>query len=278
MTSTISSTSSRLLPEDVPLTVVGCRLQPAGARRRHPGRRAAAFGQGLRRCRACRRQPHPAGAICPDKHIAAMALDNGIGGFAFLLRHSRHDRRRAADECRRQRRRDARTAWSRCRRSTARAAACRFRMPTWATATAIRRRRDDLIFTHGVFEGYPDDRAKIRAEMDAVRHHRETVQPIKEKTGGSTFKNPEGHSAWKLIDEAGCRGLHDRRRADVVAALQFHDQYRPCDRLRSRISSARRSASGCSRIPASCSNGKSSGSASSCRATRSRSSWAASTA
>ena len=43
--------------------------------------------------------------------------------------------------------------------------------------------------------------------MDAVQHHRETVQPIREKTGGSTFKNPEGTSAWKEIDKAGCRGL-----------------------------------------------------------------------
>ena len=42
--------------------------------------------------------------------------------------------------------------------------------------------------------------------MDEVQNHRETMQPIKEKTGGSTFKNRR-HSAWKLIDEAGCRGL-----------------------------------------------------------------------
>jgi UDP-N-acetylmuramate dehydrogenase len=40
-----------------------------------------------------------------------------------------------------------------------------------------------------------------------VQSHRETAQPIREKTGGSTFKNPPGHSAWKLIDAAGCRGL-----------------------------------------------------------------------
>ena len=65
----------------------------------------------------------------------------------------------------------------------------------------------DLIFTHAVMEGEPASREAIQSAMDAVQHHRETAQPIREKTGGSTFKNPEGHSAWKLVDEAGCRGL-----------------------------------------------------------------------
>jgi UDP-N-acetylmuramate dehydrogenase len=43
--------------------------------------------------------------------------------------------------------------------------------------------------------------------MSEVQAHRENAQPIREKTGGSTFKNPPGNSAWKLIDAAGCRGL-----------------------------------------------------------------------
>ena len=66
---------------------------------------------------------------------------------------------------------------------------------------------DDLIFVEGVFAGLPSDRATIQAEMDAVQQHRETAQPIREKTGGSTFTNPPGHKAWQLIDAAGCRGL-----------------------------------------------------------------------
>ncbi|GGA97327.1 UDP-N-acetylenolpyruvoylglucosamine reductase [Brucella endophytica] len=64
----------------------------------------------------------------------------------------------------------------------------------------------ELIFTSALFEGMPGAHDEIRAAMDAVQHHRETVQPIREKTGGSTFKNPEGTSAWKEIDKAGCRG------------------------------------------------------------------------
>ncbi|MEN5298600.1 UDP-N-acetylmuramate dehydrogenase [Brucella sp. TWI559] len=65
----------------------------------------------------------------------------------------------------------------------------------------------ELIFTSALFEGIPGDRDEIQKAMDAVQNHRETVQPVREKTGGSTFKNPEGTSAWKEIDKAGCRGL-----------------------------------------------------------------------
>jgi UDP-N-acetylmuramate dehydrogenase len=64
-----------------------------------------------------------------------------------------------------------------------------------------------IIFTSARFRGRIADPASIRARMDAVQGHREASQPIRDKTGGSTFKNPPGQSAWKLIDAAGCRGL-----------------------------------------------------------------------
>jgi UDP-N-acetylmuramate dehydrogenase len=64
----------------------------------------------------------------------------------------------------------------------------------------------DLIFTGALFEGRPDDPAAITARMEEITSRREQTQPIREKTGGSTFKNPEGHSSWKLVDEAGWRG------------------------------------------------------------------------
>jgi UDP-N-acetylmuramate dehydrogenase len=64
----------------------------------------------------------------------------------------------------------------------------------------------DLIFTGGLFEGYPDDPAAILSRMASVAARREQSQPIREKTGGSTFKNPPGQSAWKLVEAAGWRG------------------------------------------------------------------------
>jgi UDP-N-acetylmuramate dehydrogenase len=64
-----------------------------------------------------------------------------------------------------------------------------------------------IIFTSARFRGVRAAPDTIRARMNEVQVHRETAQPIREKTGGSTFKNPPGNSAWKLIDAAGCRGL-----------------------------------------------------------------------
>ena len=66
---------------------------------------------------------------------------------------------------------------------------------------------DDLIFTEALYQGTPGDPDEIALAMQEVADYREAVQPIKSRTGGSTFKNPPGHSAWNLIDAAGCRGL-----------------------------------------------------------------------
>src|SRR5688572_10402329 len=64
-----------------------------------------------------------------------------------------------------------------------------------------------VVFTHGVYQGFPVDKDDILNRMREITEKRESSQPTKAKTGGSTFKNPEGHSSWRLIDEAGGRGL-----------------------------------------------------------------------
>lgn len=78
----------------------------------------------------------------------------------------------------------------------------------------------DLIFVEALFQGRPGEPAAIKAEMDAITARREASQPVKTKTGGSTFKNPDpavsgGRKAWQLIDAAGCRGL---RRGDAMVS------------------------------------------------------------
>jgi UDP-N-acetylmuramate dehydrogenase len=68
------------------------------------------------------------------------------------------------------------------------------------------------VVVEAVFEGMPGDKAAIAAEMNRIAAEREASQPLRSRTGGSTFKNPEGDKAWRLIDAAGCRGL---RRGDA---------------------------------------------------------------
>ncbi|WP_434781421.1 UDP-N-acetylmuramate dehydrogenase [Aurantiacibacter hainanensis] len=66
---------------------------------------------------------------------------------------------------------------------------------------------DGAVVVAARFKGKPGDPEEIGAEMDRIADERENSQPLRTKTGGSTFKNPKGTSAWKLVDEAGCRGL-----------------------------------------------------------------------
>jgi len=66
---------------------------------------------------------------------------------------------------------------------------------------------DDLIFVEALFQGQPGDKAEILDRMNAITARREETQPIRTRTGGSTFKNPAGQKSWQLIDAAGGRGL-----------------------------------------------------------------------
>jgi UDP-N-acetylmuramate dehydrogenase len=66
---------------------------------------------------------------------------------------------------------------------------------------------DGAIVISATFRGMPEDPAVIQAEMDRIAAAREESQPLRTKTGGSTFKNPDGYKAWQLVDQAGCRGL-----------------------------------------------------------------------
>lgn len=71
---------------------------------------------------------------------------------------------------------------------------------------------DGCVVTSATFRGHPGEPEAIRAEMDRIAAEREASQPLRSRTGGSTFKNPVGHKAWAVIDAAGCRGL---RRGDA---------------------------------------------------------------
>ncbi|SHF22380.1 UDP-N-acetylmuramate dehydrogenase [Kaistia soli DSM 19436] len=146
------------------------------------------------------------GTALPDKRVAAFALDEGLAGFAFYhgipgaiggaLRmnagaNGGETRERLVEV----------TALD---RSGTRHVLSNADMGfTYRHTDAA----EDLIFTEAIYQGEPANRGVIEAAMAEVEAHRERAQPIREKTGGSTFKNPPGHSAWKLVDGAGCRGL-----------------------------------------------------------------------
>ncbi len=74
---------------------------------------------------------------------------------------------------------------------------------------------EDVVFVEAVLEGHREDPDSVRATMQKLLSEREAAQPVRAKTGGSTFKNPPGQKAWSLIDGAGCRGL---RRGEAMVS------------------------------------------------------------
>jgi UDP-N-acetylmuramate dehydrogenase len=194
------------VPQDIPITVVGIGSNLLVRDGGIPGFVIRLSAKGFGEAEVISPTRIRAGAALPDKRLAAVALEAGIGGFHFYhgipgaiggaLRMNAGangvETRERVVEVRALDRQGKRHVLSNADMGYA------YRH---SSAPA------DLIFTSAIFEGYPEDKEAIRAAMDAVQHHRETVQPIREKTGGSTFKNPEGSSAWKEIDKAGCRGL-----------------------------------------------------------------------
>ena len=196
----------KAVPEEIPLTIVGIGSNLLVREGGIPGFVVRLSAKGFGEAEAISPTQVRAGAATPDKRVAAVALEAGIGGFHFYhgipggiggaLRMNAGangvETRERVVEVRALDRQGNVRVLSNADMGYA------YRHSSASTG---------LIFTTAVFEGYPEDKAAIKAAMDAVQHHRETVQPIREKTGGSTFKNPEGTSAWKEIDKAGCRGL-----------------------------------------------------------------------
>ncbi len=196
----------RAVPEEVPVMVVGVGSNLLVRDGGIPGFVIRLSAKGFGEAEATGPTTIKAGAATPDKRVAAVAHEAGIGGFHFY-----HGIPGAIGGALRMNA-GANGVETGERVVEVTALDRKGNLHTLSNADMGYAYRHSsapagLIFTSAIFEGFPEDKAAIKAAMDAVQNHRETVQPIREKTGGSTFKNPEGTSAWKEIDKAGCRGL-----------------------------------------------------------------------
>ena len=196
----------KAVPQDVPITVVGIGSNLLVREGGIPGFVVRLSAKGFGEAEVIGPNRIRAGAATPDKRVAAVALEAGIGGFHFF-----HGIPGGVDGALRMNA-GANGVETRERVVEVRALDRKGEVHILSNADMGYAYRHsaapkDYIFISAVFEGHPEDRETIKTAMAAVQHHRETVQPIREKTGGSTFKNPEGTSAWKEIDKAGCRGL-----------------------------------------------------------------------
>jgi UDP-N-acetylmuramate dehydrogenase len=200
------ATFLRAVPEEIPLTIVGVGSNLLVRDGGIPGFVIRLSAKGFGEAEVIGPATIKAGAATPDKRVAAVAYEAGIGGFHFY-----HGIPGAIGGALRMNA-GANGVETRERVVEVRALDRKGNVHTLSNAEMGYAYRHSsapagLIFTSAVFEGFAEDKSVIKAAMDAVQNHRETVQPIREKTGGSTFKNPEGTSAWKEIDKAGCRGL-----------------------------------------------------------------------
>lgn len=196
----------RAVPEEIPITVVGVGSNLLVRDGGIPGFVVRLSAKGFGEAEVTGSTTIKAGAATPDKRLAAVAYEAGIGGFHFY-----HGIPGAVGGALRMNA-GANGVETRERVVEVQALDRAGNVHTLSNADMGYAYRHSsapggLIFTSAIFEGIPQDKVAIKAAMDAVQNHRETVQPIREKTGGSTFKNPEGSSAWKEIDKAGCRGL-----------------------------------------------------------------------
>ena len=196
----------KILPADIPVLVVGIGSNLLVRDGGIEGVVIRLGGKGFGQIETLSLTRLKAGAAVPDKRLAAAALEAGLGGFEFY-----HGIPGAIGGALRM------NAGANGTETTDRVVEVRAldrngekHVLSHADMGYSYRHSGadkELIFTSAVFEGPPSAKADIQKAMDEVQHHRETVQPIREKTGGSTFKNPLPHSSWKLIDEAGLRGF-----------------------------------------------------------------------
>ncbi|MEL4069521.1 UDP-N-acetylmuramate dehydrogenase [Ochrobactrum sp. GPK 3] len=196
----------KAVPEEIPILVVGIGSNLLVRDGGVPGFVVRLSAKGFGEVERVSETQLRAGTATPDKRVAAAALEAGLAGFHFY-----HGIPGGIGGALRMNA-GANGVETRERVVEVRALDRKGELHVLSNADMGYAYRHssaspELIFTSALFEGVPGDREDIQRAMDEVQHHRETVQPVREKTGGSTFKNPEGTSAWKEIDKAGCRGL-----------------------------------------------------------------------
>jgi UDP-N-acetylmuramate dehydrogenase len=195
----------RDVPRDIPVTVIGVGSNLLVRDGGVPGV-VIRLGRGFGDLAVEESSRIRAGAAVPDVRVARFALDHGIGALTFLrgipgtiggalrMNGGAYGREtkdvlveaRAVD-----------------REGTVHVLSNADMRFTYRHCGAP----EDLIFTAALLQGEPAHAVRIAREMDEITERRETTQPIKSRTGGSTFKNPPGQKAWQLIDAAGMRGF-----------------------------------------------------------------------